>query len=100
MQHDVYDNPGRLNRRIYPFIAVLQADIVGGHSKLVCPLRHPMGIPATRAMPFVTVDDARFLIAIELISSMPTLALGRPIGSVAAFRDEIVYALDWLFTGF
>ena len=33
------------------------------------------------------------------MTSLPRTVLRHPLGSVAACRDEITRALDWLFTG-
>ena len=99
MQHDIFLNPGRLNRGNYPFIAVLQSDIVESEARLVCPLARPFGAAASRTMPEIVFQETRLLLVIELVSSVPRRALRQPIGSIEAYRSEIVAALDWLFTG-
>ncbi len=38
MQHDLFVNPSRRGRAIYPLFVDLQADIVGGEGRIVAPL--------------------------------------------------------------
>jgi post-segregation antitoxin (ccd killing protein) len=40
-----------------------------------------------------------FLLAVDLMVSLPVTALRDPLGSIAAHRDDITRAVDWLFTG-
>lgn len=52
-----------------------------------------------RLMPIVTLDGKEFLLALELMRSLPLAAIKERLGSIASFRDDITRALDWLFTG-
>lgn len=52
-----------------------------------------------RLYPVVRHDSTELLVLIELMTSVPAGVLGSPVGSIAAYRDEITRALDWLFTG-
>jgi hypothetical protein len=40
-----------------------------------------------------------YLLAVELMTSLPISALRNPLGSIAAHRDDITRAIDWLFSG-
>ena len=53
MQHDLFVNPSRRGRAIYPLVVDLQADIVGGEGRIVAPLTTTAIVPnpPTRALP-------------------------------------------------
>jgi toxin CcdB len=102
MQHDVFANPARNTRRAFPLITVLQADLAGeGPGTIVAPLAPRAALPDAvgRLMPIVRHGDGEYLLAIELMTSIPRTELRQPLGSIAAHRDDITRALDWLFTG-
>jgi toxin CcdB len=102
MQHDVFANPAARTRRAFPFVAVLQSDIASeGHGRIVAPLapRGSMPDAVGRLLPIVRHDGHEFLLALELMSSVPTGVLREKLGSIAQYRDDVVRALDWLFTG-
>jgi len=52
-----------------------------------------------RLLPIVHHDGGEFLLALELMTSLPRGALRQKVGSIRAHRDAITRALDWLFTG-
>jgi toxin CcdB len=102
MQHDLFANPGARTRRAFPFIAVLQADLAGeGRGRVVAPLAPRQAMPGAvgRLLPIVRHDGTEFLLALELLTSVPVSALQHRLGSIAQHRDDIIRALDWLFTG-
>ncbi|WP_264715019.1 CcdB family protein [Limobrevibacterium gyesilva] len=102
MQHDVFANPAPRSRGPFPFIAVLQADLAEeGRGRIVAPMAPRSGMPtaAGRLLPVVQHAGAEYLLAVELMTSIPKAELRRPLGSIAAHRDQITRALDWLFTG-
>ncbi len=99
MQHDVFANPGPRDRLNRPFLVVLQSDFTSGPRRLVCPLLRAEAFRPTKAMPLVTLNGDRFLLVAEDIFSVPQAALRGIAGSLASYRDDILLALDWLFTG-
>jgi hypothetical protein len=44
-------------------------------------------------------DGRNYLLAIELMVSLPMRRLKHPVGSIRVSRDDITRAIDWLFTG-
>lgn len=68
---------------------------------MVAPMAPRQAMPnaAGRLMPIVRHEEQDFLLAIELMTALPTTALRHPIGSIAGHRDDITRAIDWLFTG-
>jgi toxin CcdB len=102
MQHDLYSNPNTRSRRAFPFVVVLQADLAEGDRRLVAPVAPyvgPFTSAQSRALPLIEHDAKRFAVALPLVSSLPRNMLRRAVGSVAAYRDDITRALDWLFFG-
>lgn len=102
LQHDVFPNPAPRTRRGFPFVAVLQADIAEEGSRLVvAPMMQRSLVTGAsgRLFPVVSLGRNEFLLAVSLLSVLPAAQLKEPVGSVAAYRDEITRALDWLFTG-
>jgi toxin CcdB len=103
MQHDLYSNPNARSRQAFPFVVVvLQADLAEGDRRLVAPVAPyvgPFTSAQSRALPLIEHDAKRFAVALPLISSLPRNMLRRAVGSLAAYRDDITRALDWLFFG-
>jgi toxin CcdB len=100
MQHDVYLNPLRQFRPDFPFVVVLQADIAVGPERLCAPLYRSIGdVVSARSAPIVAFDGERFRLILQQLTAIPTSSLRRPLGSLTSYRDDMVYALDWLFTG-
>jgi hypothetical protein len=101
MQHDLYANPDRHRRVAYPLIVQLQANIVEGPERIVAPLTHADALPGpeSRMRPRVRHDDRDYVVVMRLMSPLPVRLLRHPVGSIAAWRDDINLALDWLFFG-
>lgn len=102
MQHEVFVNPAVRSRTTFPLLAVLQADLAGGDRRIVAPLvpRHlPPLPPPVKAVPVVTLDRGTYALMLPLISSIEGNRLRTAVGSIAAFRDDITRALDWLLFG-
>jgi toxin CcdB len=102
MQHDLFVNPASRTRRAFPFLAVLQADIASeGRGRIVAPMAPRRSMPGAvgRLLPIVHHDGIEFLLALELMTTVPMGALREKQGSIAAYHGDITRALDWLFTG-
>jgi toxin CcdB len=101
MQHDVFLNPGRRFRAAFPFIVELQADVAEGKDRLVAPLVPAIARPGVvdRQAPLVRLDGVAYYLAIPLMGAISRNRLRNPVGTIRAYRDDIVRAIDWLFTG-
>ncbi len=68
---------------------------------MIAPMAPRAAVPgaAGRLLPVVLHDGNEYLLAVELMTSLPISALRNPLGSIAAHRDAITRAIDWLFTG-
>lgn len=102
-QFDLYSNPVPAARRTYPYVVIMQADIAGdlGGNRLVAPLVSVsiFSPPSTRVLPIVSVDSQRFVVVTPALESFPVRALHDRVGTVAAFRDDLLNAIDFLFFG-
>jgi toxin CcdB len=101
MQHDLFVNLNRRARAIYPFLVVLQADVVEGDGHIVAPLTTTAIVPAPpkRILPLVSHEGHDYVVIMPLLGFFPRRALGEPVGSIAHYRDDITRALDYLFFG-
>lgn len=96
-QFDVY----RLSDKT--LVVILQSDIVNAFkSRLVAPL-----VPAQKAgrvlrglNPMIEVSQQNYVLMPQLAGAIAVSELVTHIGSLAYKRDEIIRALDLLFTGF
>lgn len=100
-QFDVHKNPGSTREGI-PFVVVIQSRIFDGYRRRVV-------VPLVKKSLFGQVTHARFnpsfvirrthvvLHPLEIVS-VPTSALGKPIGSLAAEGARIIEAIDALLT--
>lgn len=85
------------------YLVDVQADIVSHlDTRMVVPLFPTDRSPtrASRLNPVLRVDDVNHALQTQWMASAPLASLGRPIGSVRDYRDEITGALDFLLTGF
>ena len=51
-------------------------------------------------MPLVLLEAESFVVVIEDILAALRAVLSRPVASLAAYREDIMAATGWLFTGF
>lgn len=101
MQHDLFANPSRGGRAVYPLVVVLQADVVEADTRIVVPLTATSNAPTprSRALPLVSHDGREYAVLMRLMGVLPARLLRQSVGSVAHYRDDITRALDWLFFG-
>lgn len=102
-QFDAFDNPNAAQREAYPYVVVLQSDLLDSYStRLAMPLVRGPG-PARR-LPHrlaetVVVSGERLFLAAHLCAAVPARLLRRPVESLrdqsAAIRD----ALDAVVSG-
>jgi toxin CcdB len=100
-QFDVHRNTGRL-RDIVPFVVVVQSSQFNDYRRrVVVPLvkENTIGLPALRTLnPKFTIRNIRVVLHPLDLVSMPLDQLGECVGSLHDSSDEIVTALDEVFT--
>jgi hypothetical protein len=99
MQHDLFVNPRRRARAIYPFVVVLQTDVVEREGRIVAPLTTTSIVPTPprRVLPLVSHDGEDYVVMMRLLGYKSARHLGQPVGSISRYRNDLTRALDWLF---
>jgi len=106
-QYDVFETTIPGLRKAFPYIVVLQSDLIeGGRNRIVAPLIPLRLAPdlAGRLGPILRLDAdgaaGEYVLAMLALTNMPAADLKRRTASVAACRDVITRALDLVFQGF
>jgi len=102
-QFDIHANPFPRSRERQPFLVVLQSDLISRSldTVVVAPLEAASGGKfADRLNPAVTLEDRPFVLIAQELVAVRKSALGAARGSLGHERDQIIAALDLLFTGF
>ena len=106
-QFQVYANPIRSRREVYPYVAQLQSDLATLHPReiVVAPLVPVNLLPARGAvlLPVVKLlgldGQLEFTLCVPMLGTVPVARLGMPIGDIGESRWTILGAIDRLFTG-
>lgn len=100
---DVYPNPNA-SAKGFPFLLELQADLFGElPTTVVAPLGLPNvidQIPVLRLNPTVTVAGERYVVMTQELAAIKRRLLKSPVANLSSQREEILAAIDFLFTGF
>jgi toxin CcdB len=99
-QFDVYRNP---RGGTYPLVLDVQADLLAQlDTRVVVPMAPRERYAAEllrRATPVATVAGTEYVLVVPLLAAVARSALGKPVGSLASRRADLMSALDLMFTG-
>jgi toxin CcdB len=99
-QFDVCRNP---RRGLFPLLLDVQSDLLSDlATRVVVPLiaRERHGARAlTRLNPTARFQGADYVLVFQELAAIPRSQIGQPVGSLKSRRDELIAALDLLFTG-
>jgi len=102
-QFDVYKNTSQNTQQAYPYFVDIQSPLISSlATRVVVPLgnlRDFNNQNIARLTPEISYEGQKLLLLTPQISSVPLHALKSPVGSLIAFRDEIIAALDFAITG-
>jgi toxin CcdB len=102
-QFAVFENRNPASRRLYPFLVDLQSELLADvlATRLVAPVARAPAIkrPIAELTPVVTFQGSDYVIDIPQMAAVFRKALGSPTGSLAAYRNDLVRAIDRLVTG-
>ena len=101
-QFDVYLNPNPSTRNVIPYLLDVQADLLDSLiTRVVVPLvlEHEMGQAAKRLNPLCQVNGVTVVMSSAELAGISTRLLGDKVASLKNRRDDIIAALDLLFTG-
>ncbi len=97
-QFDIYEGRGEG----IEFLIDLQHDMLNNLStRIVAPLVSPetVGPPMRTVNPRISVGGEQYILMTQLLAAIPISTLNGPVGSGQTQREEIVAAIDLLFTG-
>jgi toxin CcdB len=86
-----------------PFVAILQSDLAEtGRDRVVAPLASRAAMPtvAGRLIPIVEVANQDYALLVPSLTALPMADLRQVVANLAADRERILTALDYLFIGF
>jgi toxin CcdB len=98
-QFDVFRNP---RRGLFPLLADVQADLLSGlATRVVVPMarRKRFGKPITRLNPLCTIGGVEYVLVFQEMAAVPVSMLRAPVASLSTRRDELIAAVDLIFTG-
>ena len=101
-QFDIYPNPNPETRQAIPYLLDVQADMLGVlATRVVIPLYHAAAMPrpARHLNPVVEIDGKSMVLSTAELAGVPVSMLGDAVGNLADYRDDIIAALDFVFTG-
>lgn len=102
MQLTVHRNTSE-SRSTYPYLLNVQADAMARlPTCVVVPVAHAKKLPytrITRLMPEVEILGDDFVLVTSELAGIPRRALGEVVAQLTHRRNDIVAALDLLFTG-
>ncbi|MEI8095062.1 MAG: CcdB family protein [Spirochaetales bacterium] len=103
LQFDICTNLNPNTRGLYPYLLILQHDVVAAlATRVVAPLTRATCtvLPIGRLHPTVALAGDTYLVVMHELASVPMTVLGPVQASLKSRRDEMVAALDLLFVGF
>jgi toxin CcdB len=101
-QFDVYLNPNSSTSQAIPYLLDVQADLLDRlATRVVVPLvrAEAMGLSASKLNPKFTVDNNLVVMSSAELAGVTHRSLGEKVVSLKVQHDEIIAALDLLFTG-
>jgi toxin CcdB len=102
-QFDVCRNPNPDTQAAIPYLLEVQSDLLESIATcVVVPLvrTSERQKPAKYLNPCLDIEGTQVIMLTEQIAGIPRRALGKRIGSLSSKRQEIMTALDFLFSGF
>ena len=102
-QFDVYENPNSETRQVFPYLLDVQADLLDNlPTRVVVPLVavSSLGKTAPLLNPLLTIKGTDLVMLTTQMTGVSLHALGIRICSLRDHRQEILAALDFLFTGY
>ena len=101
---DVYPNRDARTAKSRPYVVDLQSRLLEDlPSTIIAPLARPESIDRTRILrlnPDISIDGAMLVLLTQDLAAIPRIALKNPITNLSTQREEILAAIDFLFTGF
>lgn len=101
-QFDVYENTDSESKADIPYLLDVQSDLLDAlATRVVVPLvaKRAAGQPAARLNPQFKIRNAVVVMSTPELAGISKIRLSKKIANLAVKRDEIIGALDIVFTG-
>lgn len=101
-QFDIYLNPNAATSKAIPYLLDVQNDLLDRlATRVVVPLVlvEEMGAAARVLNPKFVIEGVAVVMSTAELAGVNNRSLGGKVGSLKEKRDEIIAALDFLFTG-
>jgi len=101
-QFDVYLNPNTATRKVIPYLLDVQTELLDTlATRVVVPLvvAEEMGLSARHLNPQFKVKGTAVVMSTAELAGVSNRLLRDKVASLKTKRDEIIAALDLLFTG-
>lgn len=101
-QFDVYENPDPAGREEIPYLLDVQSELLESLStRVVVPLvaKRFAGSVALRLNPQFRIRNVAVVMSTPELAGIPAKILSKNVTNLASKRDEIIGALDMVFTG-
>jgi toxin CcdB len=102
-QFDVYENQNQETNQEIPYLLDVQAELLDNlATRVVVPLITASAVDKAvkHLNPQFEIRRAPVYMSTAELAGVPVRILGEKVGSLKDRRDEIIAALDFLFTGF
>jgi toxin CcdB len=102
-QFDVYTNPNSETKRAIPYLLDVQTDLLNTlRTRVVIPLYSvsAMGKAAKHLNPQFSIKRNTVIMSTAELAGVTVNTLGDKVCSLKEHRNDIIAALDFLFTGF
>ena len=102
-QFDVFENPDKKTNQSVPYLLDVQSNLLDKlATRVVVPLiaASAMGRAIKYLNPEFSIENNTVFMSTAELAGIPARSLGEKVGSLKEKRDEIIGALDFIFTGF
>ena len=102
-QFDVYENPNPETNQTIPYLLDVQAGLLDTLStRVIVPLFTATYAekPVKHLNPEFTVNETAVLMSTAELAGISVQSMGKKVCTLQYKRDEIIAAIDFLFTGF
>ena len=100
----IYANPNSKSQKAIPYLLDIQNELLSTlETRVVVPLylKSSASIhPISRLTPVVSFQNKALVAMVPELAGIARRDLGVSVGEMSAHRDEMIAALDLLFTGF
>ena len=101
-QFDIHKNPNPAARKHAPFVVDLQSDHLRHVATRLCaPIKSIKAAsrPIEGVMPEIEIGGKRFRIYMQELAAVPAALLGPSTATAAAYRFQLISAVDLLVSG-